>query len=149
MKKLLCLSATPLLFYFAACAANGTDRVTAPPASIETGLDYSSLVARLREGGLRVEPAGEIQQSFFTPRARVIRINDEEAQVYEYAGEQSAASEASRVSPNGSIGGSMPMWIAPPHFFRKGRVIVLYLGSDSDTLGKVREVLGPELAGTK
>lgn len=130
------------------CAGNGTDRAamgtTAGPIS-----DYNSLVSHLREAGLRVEPAGEIQQPFFTPKAHVLRINSEEAQVYEFAGEQQAASEAARVAANGSIGGSMPMWIAPPHFFRKGRLIVIYLGSDDSTLLKIRGLLGSEFAGNR
>ncbi|HXI11169.1 MAG TPA: hypothetical protein VNM92_00790 [Thermoanaerobaculia bacterium] len=113
----------------------------------ETVLSYGSLVAQLREGGLRVETLDEIQQPFFTPPARVISIGDGEAQVYEYVDDKSAATEAARVAPNGSIGGSMPMWIAPPHFFRKGRLIVLYLGSDVRSLGRMRELLGVEFAG--
>lgn len=93
-----------------------------PPAENASGpvRDYASLVEHLQDVGLLIEPAGEVQQPFFTPRARVIRVGDTgEAQVYEYASEQQAAAEASRVNPDGSIGTSMPMWIAP--LFASGR----------------------------
>lgn len=111
--------------------------------------DYRSLVAHLRESGLRVEAAGEVEQPFFTPKAKVLRIGDSgEAQVYEYATEEQAAAEAARVNSNGSIGTSMPMWIAPPHFFRKRSLIVLYLGSDENTLLTLRGVLGNQFAGS-
>ena len=133
--------------------AFGCARVQAPtrPAENTSGpvRDYASLVEHLQDAGLRVEAAGEVQQPFFTPRARVIRVGDTgEAQVYEYASEQQAAAEASRVNPDGSIGTSMPMWIAPPHFFRKRSLIVLYLGSDDRTLVPLRGLLGQQFAGS-
>ena len=38
-------------------------------------------------------------------------------------------------------------WIAPPHFFRKERVIVLYLGTDAKVLAVLTELLGAQFAG--
>ncbi len=97
---------------------------------------------------MRVEPAGEVEQPFFSPKAKVVRLGEAgEAQIYEYATEQKAAAEAARVTPQGGIGTSMPMWIAPPHFFRKGSLLVLYLGTDEKTLLTLRGVLGERFAG--
>ena len=120
-----------------------------PPESSTAAVhDYKSLVAQLKQSGLRVERVGGLQQSFFTPKARVIRINPPgEAQVYEYADGGKAASEAARVNADGSIGSSMPMWVAPPHFFRRDRLIVLYLGSDQRVLNVLGRLLGPQFAG--
>lgn len=119
--------------------------------------NYQSLVEHLRSSGFTVEPTGEIEQPFFTPQARVIRIGTTsnaqprggEAQVYEYATEEQAAADAAKVSSDGSIGGSMPHWIAPPHFFRRGNLLVLYLGSDENTLLNLRGFLGNEFAGQR
>lgn len=38
-------------------------------------------------------------------------------------------------------------WIALPHLFRSGRVIVLYVGGDAETLLALRAVLGEQFAG--
>jgi hypothetical protein len=38
-------------------------------------------------------------------------------------------------------------WVAPPHFFLKGRVLVLYVGSDPAVLAALRAVLGAQVAG--
>lgn len=109
---------------------------------------YAFLVEHLRASGIAVEAAGNVTQPFFTPPARVIRLGTRgEAQVYEYSTEEQAAAEAARVKPDGSVGTSMPMWIAPPHFFRARNLIVLYLGSDDKTLLNLRGVLGAEFAG--
>jgi len=142
VKAIVCV----LLLFAVACTP-------VPPAAdgigaSETVRDSKSLVAHLRQAGLRVESAGQIEQPFFTAKAKVLRIGDSgEAQVYEYASEERAAAEAARVNADGSIGTSMPMWIAPPHFFRKGSLIVLYLGSDERTLSTLQRLLGAQFAG--
>lgn len=131
----------PLALLLAACSA----AVPAPESRRAT--DYDSLVAHLRGAGLRVEDGGRIEQPFFTPPARVIRVGESgEAQIYEYASESAAADDAARVNRDGSIGTSMPMWIAPPHFFRSGSLLVIYLGSDETTLAVLRSALGTPFA---
>jgi hypothetical protein len=40
-------------------------------------------------------------------------------------------------------------WAAPPHFFRKGRAFVLYLGDDPAMLGLLTTLLGPQFAGSE
>lgn len=130
-----------------ACAPAQSGHQTAGGSA---GLTYEDLVQHLRSSGVKVESAGEIEQPFFTPKARVIRIGTTgEAQVYEYASEQAAEADAAKVSSDGSIGGSMPHWIAPPHFFRRRNLIVLYLGSDENTLLQLRGLLGTEFAGQR
>ena len=125
----------------------------APPADARSSRKPSrafgtaSLVRQLRANGLTVAPAGTISQPFFTPKARVYRVNGGDLQVYEYKDAASAAKEAGRVSTDGSIGGSMPMWIAPPHFFRKDRIIAIYLGSNAKALSGLAKSLGPQFAG--
>ena len=127
-----------------ACAPTRTAPATTGGSAATS---YQSLIEHLRASGLQVEPAGEIEQPFFTPKARVIRIGTAgEAQVYEYASEEQAAADAAKVQSDGSIGGSMPHWIAPPHFFRRANLLVLYLGSDETTLLKLRSFLGNEFA---
>jgi hypothetical protein len=134
-----------------------TSAHTTPAARASAASSYQSLVDHLRAAGVEVEPAGEVEQPFFTPKARVIRIGTPsdaqppggEAQVYEYANEELAAADAARVQPDGSIEGAMPHWIAPPHFFRRRNLLVLYLGSDETTLLNLRGFLGNEFAGQR
>ena len=42
---------------------------------------------------------------------------------------------------------TMISWIAPPHFYQVGRLIVFYIGSDQPTLDLLTAVLGPQFAG--
>lgn len=127
------------------------------PASQQTGTatarggavrDYSSLVEHLRSSGLRVKEAGEIAQPFFTPKARVVTVEGDDLQIFHYGDENTAATEAGSVAPGGgSAGTHMMSWIAPPHFFRKGSLTVVYLGSNEKVLQALRGLLGQQFAG--
>ena len=61
---------------------------------------------------------------------------------------QMAAADAAKVAPDGgSVGTSMMNWIMPPHFFKSGRVLVLYLGDNQTTLNLLEKILGKQFAG--
>ena len=69
-------------------------------------------------------------------------------QVFEYADPATAAAQAALVSPDGgAVGPHMMAWVAPPHFYHTGRILVLYVGNDGPLLTRLRTVLGPPFAG--
>ena len=56
--------------------------------------------------------------------------------------------EAELVASDGSsVGTSMMAWIATPHFYINGMLIVLYVGDSSETIGLLEDALGPQFAG--
>ena len=102
----------------------------------------------LRKEGANVEPAGEVNQPFFSVIGQAIIVNGENIQVFEYSDEAAADVEASLVSPDGSsIGTSIASWIAPPHFHKAGKIIVLYVGENRELISLLETVLGPQFAG--
>ncbi len=122
-----------------------------PPPVVSHGgpvTDYVSLIDNLRAAGATVEPAGEISQPFFSVRGRVITVNGGDVQVFEYADAATADAEAALVSPDGSsVGTSMVSWVAPPHFYKEGKLIVLYVGDDTAVVSALEAVLSPQFAG--
>jgi hypothetical protein len=38
-------------------------------------------------------------------------------------------------------------WIAPPHFYRAGRVLVLYVGEDEGITEVLTNTVGPQMTG--
>jgi hypothetical protein len=81
----------------------------------------------------------------------VLCLANHVVRVFEYpsAGERAALSD--RISRDGSqvpAGGgiAIPEWIAPPHFWARGRIIVLYLGPQDDVVAQLEAVLGPTLS---
>lgn len=131
MKRLL----LPLLLLFA-CAA----------AARDTGFD--SLVKSLRAGKIPVEREGEVEQPFFSVKAKVILLYGDPVQIFEYPSSARADAEAALVSTNGrTVGTAKPHWIAPPHFYKKDKLLVLYLGRNEKVLQALEARLGRQFAG--
>ncbi len=110
-----------------------------------SGLD--GFMKALQDNGNTVEVSGSIQQPFFSVPGQVIEVDGQELQVFEYPDTAAAAAEAGQISPTGSsIGTHMVTWIAPPHFYTRDRLIVLYVGEDESTTALLAEMLGEPLA---
>ena len=62
-------------------------------------------------------------------------------------GLRAAADDARGIGPEGQPTGMTIAWAASPHFFRKERAFVLYLGDDPAVLALLTELLGPQFAG--
>lgn len=123
----------------------------APPPVVSHGgpvTDYVSLFDNLRAAGASVAPAGDISQPFFSVTGNAITVDGENVQVFEYADTEQAEAQAALVSPDGSsIGTTMASWIAPPHFYQAGKIIVLYVGDDTTLINVLESVMGPQFAG--
>jgi len=53
-----------------------------------------------------------------------------------------------QVAPDGrSMGTAMVTWVASPHFYMSGTLIVLYVGDDAALQTLLEEALGPQFAG--
>lgn len=110
--------------------------------------DYDSLLDNLRSQNAIVNPGGTVTQPFFSVDGKVVSINGEDVQIFEFADATSAKTEASKIAKDGSsIGTSMVSWIGAPHFFLKERLIVLYIGSNTGVFQPLTTALGPQVAG--
>ena len=95
-----------------------------------------------------MEAGDPVSQVFFSPEGSIIKVNGADVQVFEYESAEALENEASQVAPDGgSIGTNMVMWMDAPHFYKVGRIIVLYVGSDEAVLSLLEKVLGEQFAG--
>ena len=124
---------------------------TAAPPIVSHGgpvNDYVSLVDNLRAAGAATDPAGSVSQPFFAPQGQVLTVTGDDVQAFEFASAEEADTVAETVSADGSsVGTSMVGWVAPPHFYKAGKLIVIYVGSDSDVINALQEAMGPQFAG--
>ncbi len=110
--------------------------------------DYVSLIDNLRAAEATVEPAGDISQPFFSVTGNIIVVNGDDVQVFEYEDAATAEAEATLVSSDSSsVGTSMISWVAPPHFYKTEKLIVLYVGESESVTGALEDVLDPQFAG--
>lgn len=117
-------------------------------SSATQGFNVQSLQRTLRASGAHVAYEQTLRQPFFDAPAAVYLVDGEAIQVFSFRDGAAAARAARTVSPDGSrVGASQPFWIGPPHFFRRGRLLVLYLGEDASILRRLAAVLGEQFAG--
>ena len=132
------------------CGKGATAIPIAPTTSTEPLAveDKASLVAALQASGATVEAGEPVTQPFFSPEGSIIKVNEADVQVFEYETTEAMENEAAQVVPDGgSIGTSMVTWMDTPHFYKAGRIIVLYVGSDETILNLLESVIGPQFAG--
>jgi len=136
-----------LIFVFATVGC-GSSPTPSPTSKSPTVQDRASLLNILQAAGAKVETGDSITQEFFTPEGQTVKVNGADLQVFEYENSEAMEKEASQVAPDGgSIGTSMVTWIDAPHFYKAGRIIVLYLGNDKAVLDLLNKVVGPQFAG--
>ena len=84
----------------------------------------------------------------FSVAGKVMNRNGELIVVYEYNSETASAADAAKVSTDGrSVDGNALAWNGPVHFFRHGRVTVVYVGTNADLLATLRADAGDQFAG--
>lgn len=117
--------------------------------------DQVSLIDTLRGKHLTVDIAGGVSQPFLTPQSgTTVRLSGgplttpADVQLFEYGSASNAGADAHQIRADGSGNVSVIVdWVAPPHFFLKGRVMALYVGRDPAVLSLLQSVLGPQFAG--
>jgi hypothetical protein len=111
--------------------------------------EYSRLIGKLRAQGATVKSTGEkVRQPFFSVSGRIMTINNEAIQVFEYSNPATTENQAKQVSPDGkTIGNSKPSWMSTPHFFKSQKLIVIYVGDDQTVLKTLQAELGNQFAG--
>lgn len=138
-----------LLFAISSCGTASTPPSTTSTSEPSSALDQAGLLAALKAAGVTPEIGDPITQEFFQVEGRLINLDQNEGfQVFEYKTAQEMEADAAKVAPDGgSVGTSMMNWIMPPHFFKSGRILVLYLGDNQTTLGLLEKILGKQFAG--
>jgi len=126
-------------------------------------MDHNSLIEKLREAGATVELTGDALFPIISPKQRIfsvmanrIKVNGEYVTVLEYDDEATAEAETKYVSRDGydfvnksaNIGMHID-WVDSPHFYQKGRIIVLYIGEYQSIIDLLASIMGPPFAGMK
>jgi hypothetical protein len=121
-------------------------------ASTKPVTDYSTVLNHLNVSDVSFREDGEITQDFFNVKSRIIVINESNIEVFEYDTPEAMKVESKYVSP---IDGSTFIrpdkivsvnWIDSPHFYKAGRIIVLYVGRNQTIISLLENILGKEFA---
>ena len=132
----------------AAASTESPKQTQASSTEAQPVTEMTSLVDALRAEGATVESSEPVEQPFFSVGGEILKVNGADVQIFEYETPEAMEADAAKVAPDGgSIGTSMVSWMEPPHFYKAGRIIVLYVGQDKAVLDLLESVLGHQFAG--
>ena len=118
-----------------------------------SSLTYSAFVQKLQQKGISTTTTKAFNADLFSGTAHGLMIQNEHVSVFEYATNTALQAEASNISSDGSTihnqnGGTAAVdWIAPPHFYKAGLILVLYIGKSQHITSLLQSILGPQFAG--
>jgi hypothetical protein len=120
-------------------------------AQTESLSSTASLVAALRKTGATVlEPDIQVRVDYFSGTPNRLTVNGGSVLSFEYPSAEVLNQDALRVSKDGSSIGSVEMnWGGVARFYKRDRVIVLYLGDRYETIRALEAVLGRPFAGPR
>lgn len=145
-----------LLLLAAGCGGGSGGQPPSPSPTAQWATDSGDLADRLRAASLTLEAMGPTDDSLFSVSGTTYRVTGGDLQTYQYPDAASAEAVAARISPDGTKVEAAAndgrvatdvLWIATPHFYRSGRILVLYLGSDVAVLRALEAALSPQFAG--
>jgi len=121
-------------------------------AIAETGPGYASFVALLADNGFQPAETGTETDGFLSVPGRPVYIGEYIITVFEYASSVLMEADAGCIDKGGSSihvpGKEVKIsWVSYPHFFKKGALIVSFIGEDERILDFLRANFGEPFAG--
>ncbi len=139
-------TASPTVIASTSSANGDSDNLTTTPENESATEEF---IESLRNTGALIEVAETVsQRSTFGVDSLVIYVNGGHVQIFEYASTEDKQKVKSLIYSDGyKIGNTIHDWIDTPHFFDEDKLLVLYLGTDSEILTIMENLLGEQFAG--
>jgi hypothetical protein len=120
----------------------------------QPGYDYAAFVNELRMQQPDLVENGTVGTDMLHGTRRLLTIHGEQISVYEYRSSAARENDQHHLDSSGSTYSTrfrsmIVDWIAPPHWYSKERIIVLYVGTDETIMASLQQMLGPEFAGAQ
>jgi hypothetical protein len=133
------------LYFFLACSC-----ARSPTTPDQIG-SVDQLVGTFLARDFSVSRVGEMSpktNGYFTVPSQEILVNGARVKAFEYSTSARADSDASLVSLEGQPNPRAVIdWIGPPHFYKRERLIVVYIGCATAVIQALQDYLGPPVAG--
>ncbi len=144
---MLAVLAVGLSAVFVACGGGSDAELRPTMAPTNTPVfDLADVIDALSGVGATVEQGGRVPAMPFSVPGQRLAVDAFEIAVREYADATVRAAEEGTIAMNGwSVNNTPVEWIASPHYWSLGRVIVLYVGDDPTAIDLLDNALGPAI----
>ncbi|QHE52689.1 hypothetical protein [Pontibacillus sp. HMF3514] len=125
-----------LIFFLVGCSNNSdTFNFSQLTEELEkVGVDFTIIENNEKDEFLSVVP-------------KLIKLNEDFILIYEYQTNKEMEKDASKIHGDGNIGLARIEYISSPHFFKKGNIIVQYVGRNKVILNQLENMFGNQFAG--
>lgn len=144
----LCFTLLLLCFILSGCGSQST-------GDKGSSLTYSAFMQKLHQKGITTTTTQALNTDLFSGTAHGVTIQMEHISVFEYETNAAMQADANRISSDGSTlhnqngSASAIDWIAPPHFYKAGRILVFYVGKSQYVISLLQSILGRPFAGSE
>jgi len=112
---------------------------------------------------IEIEETSGDRPALFSVEPKIIKVNDKILEVYEFKSKEEADEQGKNISKDGrsikNIKGRMKdgatlrscyvNWSEPPHFYKRGNIIVVYSGKNLRLQYNLAKIMGKQVAGDK
>lgn len=96
----------------------------------------------------------DVEQDFLPTERKRMMIDNKAIDIYLFSNDKDMENEASRIDIGGSTYSNgyksvKVRWVSFPHFYKKGSLIVQYIGEDKKIISDLKDILGEQFAGDK
>lgn len=149
---LLALCALAILLYAGCGEPRVAATVVTQPPRQPVVQDTATLLTQLQAAHVSISQGGQVRETFLSVTGTTLIANGERVEVFEYATAAAANADAARIDPEACMvstdKGTINLeWKDSPHFFKGGRVIVLYVGTTPQMRQLFTQMFGPQFAG--
>lgn len=94
----------------------------------------------------------DVSQDFLPTTRKRMTINNKVIDIYLFSSNKNMENEARHIDSGGCEydNGSKAInvsWVSYPHFYKKGNIIVQYIGDDKKIMSDLKDILGEQFAG--
>jgi hypothetical protein len=113
-----------------------------------TSFSYEDFCKGMRKAGITYEVLGKNGPSLLLVPSIKLKILDEEVNVYTYKDNIELELEAMTFDKTGGlVNGTEIDWVSMPHFYKKGNILVAYIGKNNSIIEALKALLGYEFSG--
>ncbi len=90
----------------------------------------------------------DAEKDFLSGDRKIMKIGKEQIDIYVYKNNKAMEKDASYIESDNKYNNEEESvtvdWVAPPHFFKEGNIIVIYVGENIEIINSLTEIFGRE-----
>ncbi|GAE35158.1 hypothetical protein [Halalkalibacter akibai] len=117
--------------------------------SAGTTIDKNEFISQFEKSDFEFNIIDQVDIEInFAASQTILKLDDGRIHIFEFRDPIEMENESLFVSKDGfRIGHSFYSWVSQPHFYKKGNIIVLYVGENKEIIRCLDKLLGKPFAG--